>query len=88
MKYRRKEIIDAVQWNGKNQSEIKTFAGQFAMFDYADMDKDGTLDPLLKVKTSVKIENAATGDYIVRGSRGDYSIINKADFEALYEEAK
>ena len=87
MKYRRKEIIEAVQWNGKNQSEIKAFAGQFAMFDYADMDKDGTLDPLLKVKTSEKIENAHCGDYIVRGNKGDFFIIKQADFEAVYEEA-
>ena len=87
MKYRRKEIIEAVQWNGKNQSEIKAFAGQFAMFDYADMDKDGTLDPLLKVKTSEKIENAHCDDYIVRGNKGDFFIIKQADFEAVYEEA-
>ncbi len=41
MKYRRKEIIEALQWNGRNQAELKAFAGQFVMFDYADVDKDG-----------------------------------------------
>lgn len=87
MKYRRKEIIEAVQWNGKNQSEIKTFAGQFAMFDYADMDKDGTLDAVLKVKNAEKIENASIGDYVVRGKKGDFYIIKQPDFEALYEKA-
>ncbi|MBQ9205752.1 MAG: hypothetical protein IJ158_03460 [Treponema sp.] len=88
MKYRRKEIIEAVQWNGKNQSEIKAFAGQFAMFDYADMDKDGSLDALLKVKNTEKIENATTGDYVVRGKKGDFFIMKQKDFEELYEECK
>lgn len=88
MKYRRKETVEAVQWTGKNQSEVKSFAGQFAMFDYADMDKDGTLDAVLKVKNSEKIENAQCGDYIVRGKKGDFSIMKQAEFEALYEEAE
>ena len=52
MKYRRKEIIETLQWNGRNQAEFKAFAGQFVMFDYADVDKDGVLDALLKVKDS------------------------------------
>ena len=39
MQYRRKETVEAIQWNGSNQAEIKAFAGQFAMFDCADMDK-------------------------------------------------
>ncbi|WP_407428268.1 hypothetical protein [Treponema sp.] len=88
MKYRRKEIIEAVQWNGKNQSEIKAFAGQFAMFDYADMDKDGTLDAVLKVKNTEKIENASAGDYVVRGKKGDFFIMKQAEFESLYEEVE
>ena len=88
MKYRRKEIIDAVQWNGNNQAEIKAFAGQFAMFDYADMDKDGTLDAVLKVKNTISIEKADTGDYIVRGEKGDFFITKKAEFESLYEEVR
>ena len=88
MKYRRKEIIEALQWSGKNQTEVKAFASQFAMFDYADMDKDGSLDAVLKVKNSEKIEVAHTGDYIVRGKKGDFFIMKQAEFEALYEEVK
>lgn len=88
MKYRRKETIEALKWTGKNQSEIKAFAGQFAMFDYADMDKDGTLDPLLKVKNSEKIEKAEPGDYVIRGKKGDFFIMKQAEFEALYEKAE
>ncbi len=88
MKYRRKETVEALQWTGKNQSEIKAFAGQFAMFDYADIDKDGALDALLKVKNAEKIEKAEPGDYIVRGKKGDFFIMKQAEFEALYEEAE
>ena len=88
MKYRRKETVEALQWTGKNQTEVKAFAGQFVMFDYADVDKDGVLDALLKVKDSEKIEHAHAGDYVVRGKQGDFFIMKQADFEALYEEAE
>ena len=88
MKFRRKETIEAVQWDGKNQAELKAFAGQFVMFDYADVNKDGVLDALLKVKDSEKIEHAHAGDYVVRGKKGDFFIMKQKEFEALYEEVR
>lgn len=89
MKFRRKEIVDAVQWDGKNQAEIKAMAGQFAMFDYADTNHDGlTFDAVLKVKTSEKIIPAEIGDYVVRGQKGDFFVTKKAEFESLYEPVK
>ena len=88
MKFRRKETVEAVLWNGKNQEELKAFAGQFVMFDYADVDKDGVLDALLKVKDSEKIEHAHAGDYVVRGKKGDFFIMNQKEFDALYEEVR
>ncbi len=87
MKYRRKETIEAVQWNGKNQAEIKEFAKQFAMFDYADVTNDGQLDHILKVKTSDKIIVAKYGDYVVRGDKGDFYVMGKTEFESLFEKA-
>ena len=89
MKFRRKEIIEAVQWNGTNQNEVKALAAQFVMFDYADTNHDGkTFDPVLKVKTREKIIPAKIGDYVVRGKKGDFSLTAKKDFESIYEEAK
>ena len=86
MKYRRKETVEAVQWNGSNQAEIKAMAGQFAMFDYADTNRDGkTFDPVLKVKTAERIIAAEIGDYVVRGKKGDFYVGKKAEFEAAYE---
>ncbi|MBQ8679332.1 MAG: hypothetical protein IJ530_16150 [Treponema sp.] len=86
MQYRRKETVEAIQWNGSNQAEIKAMAGQFAMFDYADTNHDGkTFDAVLKVKTSEKIIPAQIGDYVVRGEKGDFFISQKTAFEALYE---
>ncbi len=86
MQYRRKEKVEALQWNGSNQVEIKALAGQFAMFDYADTNHDGkTFDAVLKVKTSEKIVPAQIGDYVVRGEKGDFFISKKTDFESLYE---
>ena len=86
MQYRRKETVEAIQWNGSNQAEIKAMAGQFAMFDYADTNHDGkTFDAVLKVKTSEKIIPAQIGDYVVRGEKGDFFISKKTAFEAMYE---
>ncbi|BDC94985.1 hypothetical protein [Treponema saccharophilum] len=87
MKFRRKETVEAVQWTGKNQAEVKAFAGQFAMFDFADVTGDGALDPVLKVKSREKISAANAGDYIVRGPKGDFFIEKKADFERDWEQA-
>lgn len=87
MKYRRKETIEAVQWNGKNQAELKEFAKQFAMFDYADVTNDGQLDHILKVKTAERIIVADVGDYVVRGEKGDFFVMKKDEFESIYEEA-
>jgi len=87
MKYRRKETIEAVQWTGKNQGELKEFAKQFAMFDYADVTNDGKLDHILKVKTSDKIIVADFGDYVVRGEKGDFFVMKKDEFESLFEKA-
>ena len=87
MKYRRKETIEAVQWNGKNHAELKEFAKQFAMFDYADVSNDGLLDHILKVKTAERIIVADVGDYVVRGEKGDFFVMKKGEFESIYEEA-
>lgn len=87
MKYRRKETIEAVQWNGKNQAELKEFTKQFAMFDYADVTNDGQLDHILKVKTAERIIVADVGDYVVRGEKGDFFVMKKGEFESIYEEA-
>ncbi|MCH5290003.1 MAG: hypothetical protein J1E32_08840 [Treponema sp.] len=88
MTYRQKETIEAVQWNGTNQEEVKAFARQFALFDYADTNHDGkTFDAVLKIKTAHHIVPAEIGDYVVRGKKGDYSVSRRDDFEAKYEEA-
>ena len=83
MKYRRKETIEAVQWTGKNQAELKEFAKQFAMFDYADVTNDGKLDHILKVKTAERIIVADVGDYVVRGEKGDFFVMKKDEFESI-----
>ena len=86
MKYRRKEIIEAVQWTGSNQSDIKALAGQFALFDHADTNHDGkTFNSVLKVRTTDSIVPAKTGDYVVRGAKGNFFISAQAEFEAIYE---
>ena len=89
MKYRRKETVEAVQWDGTNQEDVKAFARQFALFDYADTNHDGkTFDAVLKIKTMHHIVPAEIGDYVVRGKKGDFFVTKREEFEAKYEEEK
>ena len=88
MKFRRKGTVEAVQWNGSNQAEVKELAAQFALFDYADTNRDGkTFDAVLKVKTRERIVPAEIGDYVVRGEKGDFLLMRKDEFESVYEKA-
>jgi hypothetical protein len=89
MKYRRKEIVDAIQFNEENpQVEVK----QMLYFSEIIVDLTGN------GKHSSKVENGSyvdtyengwsrinNGDYVVTDIEGHVSIIDKKLFESLYE---
>lgn len=88
MRYRRRGTVEAVRWTGANQTEVKAFAAQFAMFDYADTNGDGAMNAVLKVKVRDRIVAAEEGDYVVRGERGDFLLVRGAEFERDWEAAE
>lgn len=81
--YRKKPVvIEAIQWNGKNRSEIEEFVGDDAVFE-------GRISfhfPYrLKIITLEGVMNASVGDYIIRGVDGEYYPCREDIFLETYE---
>lgn len=77
MKFRTKPCeIEAVQWTGENLTEILRFANT--------QNVDITSGVLI-IKTLEGDMVASTGDYIIRGLRGEYYPCKPDVFHAKYE---
>lgn len=75
-KYCKKPVeIEAIQWNGTNESEIKTFVGDAAKFTTT----------LLTIKTLEGIMIAQVGDFIIRGVDGEFYPCKPDIFEKTYD---
>jgi hypothetical protein len=82
MKFRKKPVvIEAVQWNGKNIEEVKSFFGLDAEWSYDD------LMPL-EIYTLEGTMEAAVGDWIIKGIKGEFYPCKPDIFEATYEPAE
>ena len=80
MKFRTKPCeIEAVQWTGENLTEILRFANT--------QNIDITSGVLI-IKTLEGDMVASTGDYIIRGLRGEYYPCKPDVFRAKYEPCK
>ena len=79
MKYRKKPvIIEAIQWNGKNWSEIDNFMGRF--FE----NKRTTL----VIHTLEGDMEASINDYIIKGVNGEFYPCKPDIFDKTYERAQ
>ena len=79
-KYRTKPCeIEAVQWNGNNEHEIFLFVGSFYHF---------TSRGELMIETLEGDMKASTGDYIIKGLRGEFYPCKPDVFEKKYELVK
>ena len=77
VKFRKKPVvIEAVQWTGKNGSEVAAFCPGI-QFDFA-MD-----DAYIKTLEGEMI--ASAGDWIIRGIKGEFYPCKNDIFEATYE---
>ena len=77
-KFRKKPVvIEAVQFNGENQSEIISFAGKVAKME-------GTLKHLI-IKTLEGRMSVSSGDWIIKGVKGEFYPCKPDIFEATYE---
>lgn len=76
MKYRKKPvIIEAVQWNGRNEIDISNFIG-------------GNLemgDESLFIQTLEGKMETSVGDYIIKGVHGEFYPCKPDIFEETYE---
>jgi len=85
MKFRKKPVvIDAVLWDGTNISEVREFFGGFS---------DWTLSPPnapvggLNIVTLEGTHRADTGDWILKGVKGEFYPCKSDIFEATYDPA-
>lgn len=82
MKYRKKPVvIEAVQWTGKNQTEIFAFtkAGEIGE-DFMSSD--------IEIVTLEGTMKASPGDWIIKGVKGEFYPCKPDIFEATYEPVK
>ena len=88
-KYRKKPvIIEAIQWNGLNPTEIMEFVGQDLIAETYDARYQAWTAPLavsLKIKTLEGDMNVSIGDYIIKGVQGEFYPCKPDIFEQTYE---
>lgn len=92
MYYRKKPVvIEAIQWNGNNLTEIKEFVGDSLVYDIIDTAWQvgkGKPHVLMKIKTLEGDMNASIGDYIIKGVDGEFYPCKPDIFEKTYEEVQ
>jgi hypothetical protein len=77
--YRKKPVvIEAVQWDGKNQFEIMNFCKSCYFTSY------GTVKDLF-IDTLEGDMQATVGDYIIKGVEGEFYPCKPKIFELTYE---
>ena len=91
MKYATKKpvIIEAVQWDGLNLEEIKTFVGKSSM-NYSIDDaawKVGKAPPhvTLIIKIAEGDHYCTVGDFIIKDENGVFNILSPDIFNKTYE---
>ena len=76
MKYRTKPVeIEAIQFTGLNLEEIKSFVGDSLIYDILDTAWEvgkGRPRIFMKIKTLEGDMNVKEGDYIIKGSLGEF----------------
>lgn len=78
MKYRKKPVvIEAVQWTGKNQTEIDKFCGMNVVWS-----EDKKMFLVLTFEGAMLV---SVSDYIIKGVNGEYYLCKPDVFEKTYE---
>lgn len=79
--YRKKPVvIEAVQWNGSNMTEIAEFSkGSKRYIEFAGN--------ICRIETLEGIMTANLGDYIIKGVKGEFYPCKPDIFKETYEEA-
>lgn len=87
MKYVTKPVeIEAIQWTGYNKEEIRNFCEEVAKFSlvkYLHDEKPSYWT--LKIETLEGTMKAETGDYIIKGLRGEFYPCKPDVFHVKYK---
>lgn len=84
-RYRKKPVvIEAKQWTGQNQQEIRRFCPS-ALFEIYDDPGYNEAVALLKIPTLEGEHYASQGDYVIKGVQGEFYPCKPRIFEQTYE---
>ncbi len=85
MKYRKKPVVvDAIQWNGENIEEVKSFVGDdLSFFTWFHNKYKGEIE--LTISTLEGKLVVTVGDYIIKGVSGEFYPCKSDIFEKTYE---
>ena len=82
MKYRKKPVvIEAIQWTGNNADEVECFTGEKNF--YRVLYDNSLVIPMLEGD-----HKAIVGDWIIRGTQGEFYLCKPDIFKKTYEEVK
>ena len=80
--------IEAIQWNGLNLEEIKSFVGEFLQYEIIDTAWQvgkGAPHVHMVIKTLEGDMCVSVGDYIIKGVKGEFYPCKPDIFEQTYE---
>ena len=86
--YRKKPvIIEAVQFNGLNPTEIKDFVGEYCEVEIYDNEVTPPVAHIIihTLEGDMKVSN---GDYVIKGVKGEFYPCKPDIFEQTYESAE
>lgn len=81
-------LVLAVQWDGSNIEEVKSFVGDSASFEYYDGAWKANAGPVIADLTIHTLEgdhHASVGDFIIKGVKGEFYPCKPDIFERTYE---
>lgn len=84
-------VIEAIQWNGLNLVEVKSFVGDACKYDYYDAGyQAGVVPPSvdLFIHTLEGDMKCSKGDYIIKGVQGEFYPCKPDIFKQTYDELK
>lgn len=80
-KYRSKPVeIEAVQWDGKNLDELRAFVPEEW--------RDNRIHQPLGIKTLEGIMTVSVGDWIIKGTEGEFYPCKDSVFQRKYEDVE
>lgn len=84
---KRPDVVEALQWNGKNTDEVIAFGAkqQDPDVEVTQVQVNPMIPDKLSVQTTTAFVEAAQGDYVVKDKDGYLSVLSEEDFNNQYE---